>query len=262
MTRKSTGAGRAIEDLPAQLEHSLRQLSMTVIAPRIEEQIREAEREGPSYAQFLHSVLETELLGRWERKIARRLKRAGLGEVKSLEEFDFSIRPKLAAPQVKQLLDCRYVEEGRCIVCIGRAGTGKTHVAKALAKAACLKGYSVFAMLAADMLDELHASLADGSFLKVFRRYANADLLLVDELGYLTLEEEKASNLFRLVSARHPTRSMIVTSNTGFHNWGRFFPNEAQAMATADRLLDRASVLRFTGKTCREPKEILGAAIE
>ena len=244
------------------IQRRLRDLSLTVMASQIEEVLQEAEEQQLSFCDFIDRLLQREHGTRWERKIARRIKRARLGEVKSLDEFDFKLRPKLSAPAVKELLSCRFVEEGRPIICLGRAGTGKTHVAKAIAHAACMKGYSVYTGVAVDFLDELEASLADGTFAKVFKRMATADLLVIDELGYLSLDEGRCAHLFRLVSARHPTKSMIVTSNTAFKNWGRFFPSEAQAVATVDRLLDRATVIRFTGKSCREPKEILGASLE
>jgi DNA replication protein DnaC len=125
-----------------------------------------------------------------------------------------------------------------------------------------MKGHSVLFVKTADMLDELHASLADNTWGRVFRRYARVDVLIADELGYLPLDRKKADYLFRLVSARHPERAMIVTANTGFKGWHRFFPSKAQAIATIDRLMDRATILRFTGKTMRDPKDVYGDALE
>lgn len=124
-----------------------------------------------------------------------------------------------------------------------------------------MKGHSVYYLRASDLLDELHASLADNTYGRVFRRYTQAELLIIEELGYLPLDRNKADHLFRLVSARHPGRSMLVTSNTGFENWNEFFPSKAQAIATIDRLIDRATILRFTGKTKRKPKEIHGGKL-
>jgi DNA replication protein DnaC len=232
------------------------------MASDLEVVLQEAEDQQLGFCDFIDRLLQREHGTRWERKIERRLKRARLGEVKSLDEFDFKMRPKLSAPAVKELLSCRFIEEGRSIICLGRPGTGKTHVAKALAHAACMKGYSVYTGVTVDILDELEASLADGTFPRVFKRLATADLIVCDELGYLSLDEARCTHLFRLVSARHPKRAMVVTSNTAFKNWGKFFPSEAQAVATVDRLLDDATVLRFTGKSCRDPREVLGAELD
>lgn len=237
----------------------LQDIKLTAAARQLPEVLRAAQKEQMTYSRCVLRLLEHEFGVRRERKIERILGRSRLRGAKSLDEFDFSIRPKLTAAAVKQLLDCKYIDEGRSVICIGRPGTGKTHVSKALGHAACMKGLSVQFVNTSEMLEELHASLADNSFARVFRRYSQCDLLLLDEVGYLPLDEQKADYLFRLVSARHPARSMIVTTNTGFTRWGRFFPNEGQAMATVDRLLDQATVLRFTGKTMRNPREVLGA---
>lgn len=252
----------AVPEEPDHLTELLRELNLTVAAAKLQDLLAQAQEKGCSYSQFLASLLAAESAGRFERKLARSLKRSRLGSTRSLDEFDFSVRRKLSAAAVKELLNCRWVEEGRSILCVGRSGTGKTHVVKALGHAACLKGHSVLYTKAADLLDELHASLADHTYQKVFRRYIRVDVLIAEELGYLPLDRTKADYLFRLVSARHPHRSMVVTANTGFEDWGTFFPSKAQAIATVDRLIDRATILRFTGKSFRKPKDIHGDALD
>lgn len=259
MSASSKRAGPEKIDALGQL---LADLNLTVVLQRIAELLRDAQERSQSYSEFLSVVLKTEAAGRFDRKLSRGLKRSLLGATKSLDEFDFSLRPKLSPAPVKELLNCQWVEDGRSILCVGRPGTGKTHIAKALGHAACTKGYSVVFVKTADLLDELHASLADKTYARVFRRYAKVDVLIADELGYLPLDRTKADYLFRLVSERHPERSMIVTANTGFKGWQRFFPSKAQAIATIDRLMDRATILRFTGKTMRDPKDVYGDALD
>lgn len=237
-------------------------MNLTVIAKDLEEHLRAAQESGLSYSDFLRRILAQETTGRYERKLTRSLKRSRLGASLSLEEFDFTARKKLTKAAVMELLGCQWIPEGRSIICVGRSGTGKTHVAKALAKAACMKGYSVIYTTAADMLDEVHAALADNTYHRVFKRYEKVDLLVCEELGYLPLKPEKADHLFRLVSTRHPEKPMLVTANTGFENWGEFFSSKAQAVATIDRLVDKATILRFTGKTFRKPKDVIGASLE
>lgn len=249
-------------DDPEELERLLRAMNLTVAVNRLPDLLREAQDRGQSYSAFLAALLAAEETGRFDRKLNRSLKRSHLVPAKSLDEFDFSIRPKLSPAAVRELLGCSWVEEGRSILCVGKSGTGKTHIAKALGHAACMKGYSVLYVTTADMLDHLHASLADNTFRRVFRRYARVDVIIADELGYLPLDRVKADYLFRLVSARHPTRPLVVASNTNLDNWSEFFPSKAQAIATIDRLIDRATILRFSGKGGRIPDQILGESLD
>ena len=125
-----------------------------------------------------------------------------------------------------------------------------------------MKGLSVYYGSVAGILDDLHASLADHTYSRLFRHYSRIDLLIAEDISYPGLDQSRADYLFRLVCSRHPARSMIVTANTGFENWGQFFPNQAQGIATVDRLIDRATILRFTGKSFRKPHEIYGDSLE
>jgi len=236
-------------------------LSLTAIRDQFPAFLDKARKQEPSYSDFALALLRFEANTRKSRKMTRNLKRSGLPHlVQDLNSFDFSIRPNLEARVVKEFLNCRWVQDRRNIICVGRPGLGKTHILDALAKAACLHGYSVRKVLTADMLEEMHASLADNTFRRTFRRYEKPDVLYCDEFGYEPFDSQATKYLFRLVSARHRQNSIILAANTGFKSWKHFFPSEAQAVATVDRLIDRASILRFTGKSYRKPKDILGAA--
>ena len=167
----------------ASLKQRLQDLSLTVMARDLEVVLQEAEKEQLGHCDFIDRLLQREHGIRWERKIERRLKRARLGEVKSLEEFDFTIRPKLRAPAVKELLRCRFIEEGRIDRVPGKARDRKD--ARRQGHRACRvhEGVSVYTGVTVDILDELEASLADGTFPRVFKRLATADLLVWDEHG-------------------------------------------------------------------------------
>jgi DNA replication protein DnaC len=247
-------------DPAVKLAELANRLSLTAIRDHIHELLAQAEADALSYSDFALSVLQLEVDTRENRRLTRNLKRSGLPAViEGLDTYDFSVRPRLEAPLVRELENCRFAEEnGRNIICVGRPGLGKTRVLDAVARAACDKGYSVRKILAADLLEELHASLVDGTYNRTFRKYEKYDILYLDEFGYDPFDSNATKHLFRLVSARHRKRSILLAANTGFNNWNSFFPSEAQAVATVDRLIDQATILRFTGKSFRKPKNILG----
>lgn len=237
-------------------------LDLTALAEQIPPLLNRAEKNSPSFTDFALDMFRAEATARKTRRLERSLKRSHLGVVEGLDGFDFAARPKLEARVVKELLNCRFVEEHRNVLCLGRPGLGKTRVAKAIVHAACLAGYSALSVIASEMTEDLHASQADGTFKRALRRYVKPDVLHIDEFGYEPFTSKATNYLFRLVSARHRQGSIVLTANTGFTKWKSLFPSEATAVATVDRLVDSATILRFTGKSFRKPRQVVGAPLE
>lgn len=237
-------------------------LDLTALAQGVPEILARAEGESLSFVEFALALLRTESNARRDRSLTRNLKRARLGAVEGLEGYDFAVRPQLDARVIKGLCGGQFIEEHRPVICLGKSGTGKTRVIKAIAHAACTHGYTVLYVLFAEMLETLHASRADGTFARAFRRLVKPQLLVIDEWAYEDVDQKATKDLFRLVCARHRQGATMLAANVGFKQWVNLFPGEAAAVATVDRLVDDATILRFTGKSFRKPREIVGAALE
>lgn len=252
---------RPQEELEA-LRSLLAELNLTTAAREIPCMLESAEGSSPSYSSFLKELLGVEKAARTERKIHRRLRWSKLGPPVSLDNFDYSARPQLPPQVVKELLTCRFIDERRNVILVGRPSLGKTTIAQAIGHEACKRGMAVYSVELAAMIDALHQSRADGTYRTAFRRVTQPDLLIIEDAGLESLSHRDTNELFRVVSYRHLLHSTLVVTNLPFRRWGEFLPSATQAVAIADRLIDRATILRFSGKPFRIPRDIHGAPLE
>ena len=182
MSNTSESQGEPERDRLADLERLALSLNLTSLTrDHLKTLLDQSLQQGISYSDFATRLLETEIRTRRDRKLTRVLKRSHLDrELDTLDTFDFTKRPKLRAASVRELLDCRWIEEARNIICVGRPGLGKTRIIKALGRAACEKGFDAHYVVTAKMLEDMHASLADGTFRRVLRRYERPAVLICD----------------------------------------------------------------------------------
>ena len=186
----------------------------------------QAAREQWSALQYLARLIEGEALARQDRAIQKRLKEARFPMVKTLEQFDWSWPKKVNRAQVQNLFRLGWVNEKANVVLMGGCGLGKTHLATALAREACLQGHSVLFTTAVDIINSLAAAQTVGRLKLELKRYLKPGLLAIDELGYLPIDKAGADLLFQIFSHRYERGSLLITTNQSYKQWGKIFNND------------------------------------
>jgi len=203
--------------------------------------------------EVLHHLLCNESAYRQERALGYRLKQAKLRWPWSLETFPFEKQPGVNASQIRSLASLDFLQRAQNLVFIGPPGTGKTGLAIGLMRKALLEGYRGRFYNAQDLLDELYASLADRTTSRLLNRLANYDLLLIDELGYLSLKPEQVNAFFKLMAMRYGCKSTMITSNLAFEEWYELFGRKTLVDALLDRLRHHCITIRIDGASLRQP---------
>lgn len=199
------------------------------------------------YLDFLDLVLSEELAVRDDRRFRQGLRLSRLPHHKTLDQYDFSFQPDLDPRKVKDLATLSFVDDKANAALLGPPGVGKTHIAVALAVAACRAGYSIYFTSLDDMSRNLKAAEAARRLTKKLGTSLRTSVLVVDEVGYQPLERAEANLVFQVISKRYEKGSIILTSNKSFSEWGQVFGDEVLATAILDRLLHHCEVISING---------------
>ena len=233
------------------MHQMLTQLKLARIREIHQEWLDRAAAEQMPYPDFLRGLLQEELLAREDNQVRRRLKDAAFPFEKTLDEFDFRLRPELNRQVVLRYLDDRFITQGRSLVLIGPAGLGKTHLAISIGLALLKRGYLVrFTTTHALLTRVLRAGGLDGRA-KVLRPYIQSDLLVLDEFGYLPADPEIGPILYEVIATRYEKKATIVTSNKSLTEWGRVLHDSALAAPLVDRLMHHGDVYYLKGESYR-----------
>lgn len=216
------------------------------------ELLEEATRDKLAPVAFLDLILTRQLEHKDERRVATMLKLSGLPPGKTLEGFDWSFQPRVDRRQIEALATCSFVREKVNALFLGPPGVGKSHLAAALGVKAIKNGFSVVHFVLDDLMHVLKADAAIPPARLRAKRYLNAGLLLVDEVGFRPLDRAEANLFFRLVSARYERGAIILTSNKHVRDWPDIFAgDEILTTAILDRLLHHVVVVHIDGRSYR-----------
>ena len=229
--------------LEALIEAHATELKLPTVKRRFRALAQEAVREQQTPVAYLAALLEAEHQERAERRERRRLIDARFPAIKRLEEFQFADNPKIPQSTIAALAEGSWIADRESVIFVGDSGTGKTHLATALAVCACQQGRRVRFTTLAALANELQEAESRRELARVVGRYARTELVVVDELGYLALPDGAAELVFQVLSERHERGSLIVTTNLPFGEWTKVFPDARLAKAVVDRLTHRAHII-------------------
>jgi DNA replication protein DnaC len=213
--------------------------------------VRDAQTNQWSYEEFLLELLRTETEQRKDNQRQKRIKAAKFPVLRTFDGFDFSNLKHLKPETIWDLADNSYIERRENIICMGNPGMGKTHISIALGLLACNQGFKVRFYSAPMLANELVEARENHTLVKLERQLAKTDLLILDDLSYLSFSRQQSELLFQVISERTERASLIISTNLEFSKWVDFFGDPMLTAALVDRVTHRAHILNMNGDSYR-----------
>jgi DNA replication protein DnaC len=242
---------------PSLLSQHLDYLKLPFLQKYHVELAQQAAQQNWDHLEYLRRLIEGEYSERRQRVIERRVKAARFPVLKTLEQFRWDWPKKINRLQVQHLFRLEFVAQKANAVFLGNVGLGKTHLAIALGYAACQEGYAVRFANAISVINDLAAAQKRGLLKKQLKKYLLPELLVLDELGYLPIDQHGADLLFQVISQRYERGALVLTTNKPFKQWASIFNNDSTiASAVLDRLLHHAETVVIEGQSYRMKDQV------
>jgi DNA replication protein DnaC len=229
------------------LENLCKQLRVSGLYAYVQEYLPD----NPALEQLLILALQAEIDKRRLNRQMKSLRQAGFPTKKRFEDLLTDMLPKDGREAIPALRELNFLTERRNVILIGNSGTGKTHLAIAVGIRACEENYRVTFRTAAGLINEMVEARNENQLSAYIRQFKKIDLLIIDELGYVTFDQAGSELLFQLLATRYETMSTIITSNLGFSEWVKVFHDKTLTAAILDRITHHAMILNMNGQSFR-----------
>ena len=217
----------------------------------------QSDKEGWPAARFLSRLAEAEMADRGRRRIARHMADADLPEGKTVEAFEFELVPMVSKAQVMALVaGDSWLKSGANLLLFGGQGTGKSHLAAAIGRGLVENGWRVLYTRTTDLVQRLQVARRDLVLESALAKLDKYHLLILDDIAYVSKDQAETSVLFELIGTRYERRSMLITANQAFGQWGKVFPDKAMTLAAIDRLVHHATIFEMNVESYRARKAL------
>lgn len=238
------------------LLNNLEELKLTALKENLPVYADMVSNKEKSFIEAMYELTDKERTFRRERLMNNSVKTAGFPYLKKFNDYDFSFQPSLSKETIEDLLSLRFVENKENIIFVGSPGTGKTHLATSIGIEAALHRYGVHFVTCQKLMNDLSMAIEENRLEKRLKQYAGYKVLIIDEIGYITMDTTQANLFFQLISRRYERKSTIFTTNKSLSKWVEIFSDPIITNAILDRLLHHCHLINIIGPSYRT-KDIL-----